>query len=118
MNFDKDKAIKLAKSLSDKFSVEDVQNFIAKHKDLKFLDDVKILFSMIKDATQKKYQLDTKTYVIIAGALTYLVIPTDLIPDFIPGIGFVDDAFVITYTLTTIKDELDKYKKFLNDKTR
>lgn len=31
----------------------------------------------------------------LAGALVYFITPFDLIPDFLPGIGFVDDAAVL-----------------------
>lgn len=35
--------------------------------------------------------------VLIAGALLYLILPTDVIPDFIPCAGLIDDVFAITY---------------------
>ena len=39
----------------------------------------------------------TPTYVktILFGALAYFVIPTDMIPDFISGLGYGDDATVL-----------------------
>jgi uncharacterized membrane protein YkvA (DUF1232 family) len=54
---------------------------------------------------------DTPTWAkgIIIGALGYLVLPTDLIPDIIPGAGFTDDWGAIVAALGTvaayIKDE-------------
>jgi len=109
---DKQKAIELANKLSDRFSKKETKNFIEKFSNLDFIDDVKLLFSMITD---KKYKVDTKTYLIIAGALAYLVLPTDIIPDFIPVVGFVDDAFVIGMVIKQLKDEIDNYKKFKNE---
>lgn len=118
MDFDKNKALELAKDLANKFDPKKLQDFMQNHKNLDFLDDVKILFAMIKDSMQGKYQLDTKTYLTIAGALAYVVLPTDLIPDFIPGIGFIDDAFVIGWTIKTLADEIENYKRFQGEKTR
>jgi len=117
MNFDKQKALDIAKNLSNKFNVDDVKIFIEKHKDLEFIQDVKLLFSMVVDSIKGNYKLDTKTYLTIAGALAYVALPTDLIPDFIPVIGFIDDAFVIGWTINTLKEEIENYKRFLNEET-
>jgi uncharacterized membrane protein YkvA (DUF1232 family) len=54
---------------------------------------------------------DTPTWAkgVIVGALGYLVLPTDLIPDIIPGAGFGDDWGALVAALGTvaayIKDE-------------
>ena len=39
---------------------------------------------------------------IIMGALAYFVLPTDLIPDFIAAMGFVDDAAVFYAALRVV----------------
>ena len=118
MNFDKNKALNLAKNLADKFDPKEFQAFIQKHKNLDFIEDVKVLFAIVSDSIKGKYKIDTKTYLTIAGALAYVALPTDLIPDFIPGIGFIDDTFVIGWTIKTLQDEIEKYKRFKGDKTR
>ena len=43
---------------------------------------------------------DVKTQIV--GALAYLIVPTDLIPDFIPLIGFSDDLAAITFVVSTV----------------
>jgi uncharacterized membrane protein YkvA (DUF1232 family) len=54
---------------------------------------------------------DTPTWAkgVIIGALGYLVLPTDLVPDFLPGIGYGDDWGALVAALGTvaayIKDE-------------
>jgi len=54
---------------------------------------------------------DTPTWAkgVIVGALGYLIFPTDLIPDMIPGAGFGDDWGALAAALGTvaayIKDE-------------
>jgi uncharacterized membrane protein YkvA (DUF1232 family) len=39
---------------------------------------------------------------LILGAITYFMLPTDLVPDFLAGLGFTDDAAVMIATLKTI----------------
>ena len=111
MNFDKKKALDLAKNLAVKFDPKELEEFLEKHKNLNFIEDVKILFSIVTESIKGTYKIDTKTYLTIAGALAYVVLPTDLIPDFIPGIGFIDDAFVMGWTVKTLKDEIENYKR-------
>ncbi|WP_174616071.1 YkvA family protein [Virgibacillus ihumii] len=48
------------------------------------------------------------TKVTIAGALGYLVLPIDVVPDFIPLIGFADDTMVMIYALYKIKAYIDE----------
>ena len=36
----------------------------------------------------------------IIGALTYLIVPVDLIPDFIPAAGFSDDLIALTAVIS------------------
>jgi len=117
VEFDKNKALEIAKNLASKFDVDDVKNFIEKHKDLEFIEDVKVLFAIITDSIKGRYKINKNTFLAIAGALAYVALPTDLIPDFIPGIGFIDDAFVIGWTVKSIKDEIENYKRFISEKT-
>ena len=54
-----------------------------------------ILFYLISDKT-----VPIKTSVIFIAALGYLIVPTDLIADFLPGLGFTDDAALIAYAIS------------------
>lgn len=40
--------------------------------------------------------------IVLLGALAYLVLPTDLIPDFIPAVGFTDDAGAIALAMLRV----------------
>ena len=44
-------------------------------------------------AFDRQTPLDVKA--VLLGAVAYFVLPTDLIPDYIPVIGFIDDAAVL-----------------------
>ena len=52
-------------------------------------------------------------------AVVYFVSVIDFIPDFILGVGFVDDFALITWVLGSIKVDLDKFKEYedQNDRT-
>lgn len=39
----------------------------------------------------------------LVGALAYFVLPLDLVPDFLVGIGFTDDAAVLAGVIATMK---------------
>ena len=51
---------------------------------------------------------NTPTYVkaVLMGAIAYFIIPTDVIPDFIVGLGFTDDAAVLMAALSAISGHL------------
>lgn len=68
---------------------------------------------MIKDYYNRKYTT-VPWYVIsaIGGALLYVLSPIDLIPDFIPFVGYIDDAAVIAFCINRISAEVDKYKRW------
>ena len=50
-----------------------------------------------------------KSIVFIVAAIIYFVAIVDLLPDFIPGIGYIDDAGVIAFVISQVKIDLDKY---------
>lgn len=39
---------------------------------------------------------------VLIGALAYFVVPTDLVPDFVIGLGFTDDAVVLATAIRSI----------------
>ena len=112
MNFtedQKEKALKLSEKLSSEFNEEETEDFSKKHTNASWYDNFKILFNMITD---NDYAVDKKTYLIIAGALAYVVFPIDIIPDFILGVGFLDDAFLLGFVVKQLTDEINQYKQF------
>ena len=50
----------------------------------------------------KSDSLSSKDRKIIIGALGYLILPLDLLPDFIPAIGFTDDAAALTLAIVKV----------------
>ncbi|WGM32817.1 YkvA family protein [Brevundimonas sp. NIBR11] len=53
---------------------------------------------------------------IMLGALAYFVMPVDAIPDVLAGIGFTDDAAVITAVIATLGANIRKRHRDLAEK--
>ena len=50
--------------------------------------------------------------IIVIIAALYIISPIDLIPDFIPLIGFMDDIAVLTTIISALQGELVKYRNW------
>ena len=48
----------------------------------------------------------------VLSALAYFAEPEDLIPDHIPGLGFLDDAIMIELVVRELRHELEAYSDF------
>ena len=44
---------------------------------------------------------------LVAGAIVYAIVPLDLIPDMIPFVGQIDDAYLIAITLLRLLERTD-----------
>jgi uncharacterized membrane protein YkvA (DUF1232 family) len=53
----------------------------------------------------------TKAKLIIAGALGYFISPIDLIPDFIPFVGYTDDLAVLVGAIMTVATNIKDIHK-------
>ncbi len=56
-----------------------------------------------------------QTIVLAIAALIYFVSPIDLIPDFIPVAGYLDDAAIISFVVASIKADLDNFLEWEDD---
>jgi uncharacterized membrane protein YkvA (DUF1232 family) len=76
-------------------------------------EDIKIMFALITDYIKGNYT-DTPWSVItsIVAALLYFISPIDVVPDFIPILGFLDDAIVIKLAIDYAKKDLTEYLKW------
>jgi uncharacterized membrane protein YkvA (DUF1232 family) len=79
----------------------------------KFADDVKTLGRMLMMHQKGLYRgLSTRNLVYVLAAIIYFVNPFDLVPDFLLGIGFLDDATVIAFVMSRLGKEITKFKEF------
>lgn len=76
-----------------------------------FVDIVKSMFALLKAYWSGEYrQIPWFTIAAIVAALLYVLSPLDLIPDFIPIIGLMDDAMVLTACLNLVKKDLAQFE--------
>jgi uncharacterized membrane protein YkvA (DUF1232 family) len=47
--------------------------------------------------------------ILIIGAIIYVLDPWDLIPDWIPGLGYLDDATVMAFAVQKTRETLDEF---------
>lgn len=73
-------------------------------------DNIKTLRMMLKAWQSGTYKFSTSTIIYVIAGLLYFISPVDLVPDFILGLGFIDDAAVLALVIKRIKGELDKFK--------
>ncbi len=81
----------------------------------RYSKDLLLLLSLVKDYYQGNYRdIPYKTISAAVVGLLYVLNPIDIIPDFIPFIGQVDDALVLGFCLRLMEKDLSKYKTWKN----
>ena len=77
----------------------------------KWMEQGKLILAMVKDYWGGRYR-EVPYWAISAGALTllYVLNPLDVIPDVVPGFGYLDDATLVAFCMKLIERELEKYK--------
>jgi len=76
----------------------------------KLFNAVTLFVSLVQEYFRGTYrEIPWPTIAAITAALIYVVSPIDLVPDFIPVIGWVDDAAVVALVLKAIAYDLRLY---------
>lgn len=70
---------------------------------------LELVINMIGD---QEWQLSDEERKHVLGALVYFCNPDDLIPDHVPGLGFLDDAIYIELVIRELQAEVDSYSEF------
>ena len=76
----------------------------------KYAELGKIMLQMLRDIKKGNYKsVPWFTIATIVVSLLYVLNPMDLVPDFIPGLGYVDDLAVLSICIGWIESDLHRY---------
>lgn len=124
----KDKFVRIAQDLMEnpqglKFKLESAKEKISKKNVTDamgvYVDDLKALIRMARAWVGRSYTgVSTQAILYSIVAVVYFLTPTDFVPDFLIGLGFVDDMAVVSWVLSLIKDDLQKFKTWEIEKDK
>jgi uncharacterized membrane protein YkvA (DUF1232 family) len=77
------------------------------------IERVKFIYQMIFDPN---FSISKEHKYMFLAALLYFLIPTDLIMDFVPAIGLLDDAMVLKLVWKSLQDEIERYRLYLESR--
>jgi uncharacterized membrane protein YkvA (DUF1232 family) len=68
------------------------------------------MIRLIRDFHRAEYRdISEQNLQIIIAAILYFVSPFDVIPDWVPVLGHIDDAFVIALALKSVRPDLNTF---------
>jgi uncharacterized membrane protein YkvA (DUF1232 family) len=118
LNINFSRFIKQASSLLTKKhkTVEKLQQGVIKAIEnknslLKIWTEIQLFFSIVKDYVNGNYtSIPKRSIIAITAGILYFISPIDLIPDFILGLGFLDDIYIVTLVYRQVEKDLKHYQ--------
>ena len=110
--------------------IENLGDYSKNYSDSKFWKKIKsiaakagskvVYYALLLFYTLKAPHVSFRKKALICGALGYLILPIDLIPDALIPVGYTDDIAVLIYAFTLVKSEItpeieNKAKQKLSD---
>ncbi len=96
--------IRAAEGLLEEVSGLDLPDFIAER-----MSRLQVLIDILRD---ERWDLRDTDRGRVLSALAYFTDPHDMIPDAIPGIGYLDDAIMVELIVRELRHDIDGYEDF------
>jgi uncharacterized membrane protein YkvA (DUF1232 family) len=75
--------------------------------------DIVTMVLLLRDYASGRYrQVPWHVISAVAGAIAYFAAPLDVVPDFMPALGYLDDAIVVKVALDVARADLKKYREW------
>lgn len=79
-------------------------------------ENLRTAFRLLQAYFNKKYTtIPWASIVLVVGSVIYFVSPIDLMPDWFPLAGFIDDAAVLVFVLRQINTDLQRFLEWENE---
>jgi uncharacterized membrane protein YkvA (DUF1232 family) len=76
-------------------------------------EDLPVLLRLGRAWSRGEYrEVPWRSAVVLVAGLLYFLAPTDTIPDFVPVLGFVDDAAAVAYVLRAIRADVRAFEEW------
>lgn len=100
---------KLKKLLQD--AGEKLAEFDTENKTFStLLNQLSVFLRMVRAYASKEYpDLPWRSLVSIVAGILYFIMPLDLIPDYIPVVGFMDDMAVLAWVYRNVEKDVDDF---------
>ena len=74
---------------------------------------IPVMISLVKNYVQGKYTtVPYGTILAVLSALIYFLAPIDIVPDFIPLAGYIDDMAVLGLCMNMVSIDIETYEKW------
>jgi uncharacterized membrane protein YkvA (DUF1232 family) len=113
---------KIIKEGARKVTTADIMKVINKSREIRsrfrgrgplsrFVEDARLMLSIVKDYWAGRYRRVPYGFIAaVVFVLLYVINPFDLMPDFLPIIGEIDDAAIVGASLLALERDLFQYR--------
>lgn len=96
--------IRAAEGLLEEVSGVDLPDFIDER-----MQKLQVLIDILRD---ERWDLPANDRVRVLSGLAYFTDPHDIIPDSVPGVGYLDDAIMVELIVRELRHDIEGYEEF------